>query len=338
MDIVNSLDENVWHNFVNEHPQSNIFHTPETFQVFKRAEGYYPELWAAVNRDGYPLAILLPVKVTLRIGPLDKLTTRSIAYGSVLSANSPEGLEALILLLSVYKTQSDKNSLFTELRNVSDLSSLQGVLEECEFVFEDHLNYLINLERSPEALLQSFNQNTRKRIRRALRQGKVTVTMATERDHVAICYEQFRKSYTNARIPLADKSLFEAAYDFLHSKGMIQFFLAWIDNECIAASAELIYKDCIYGWFGGVDRDYSSFVPNELLMWHILKWGAENGFKIYDFGGAGKQEEKYGVRDFKAKFGGNLVRYGRNMYVRSKARLAFSKLAYEFYRKSLGFR
>lgn len=182
MDIVNSIDENVWRNFVNEHPQSNIFRIPETFHVFERAEGYRPELSVVVNRDGYPLVILLPVKITLWDGPLHKFTTSSVTYGGVLSTNSFEGLEALKLLLNVYKTQSNKSSLFTELRNVTGLSSLQGVLEECEFEYEDHMNYLIELERTPEALLQGFSQNTRKRIRRGLRQGKVLITMATERD------------------------------------------------------------------------------------------------------------------------------------------------------------
>ncbi|MHA2406139.1 MAG: lipid II:glycine glycyltransferase FemX, partial [Candidatus Hermodarchaeia archaeon] len=80
------------------------------------------------------------------------------------------------------------------------------------------------------------------------------------------------------------------------------------------------------------------YVPNELLIWHILKGGTENGLKTYDFGGAGKPDEEYGVRDFKSKFGGDLVRYGRNRYARSKARLVVSKFGYEFYRRYLGFR
>jgi len=34
--------------------------------------------------------------------------------------------------------------------------------------------------------------------------------------------------------------------------------------------------------------------------------------------GAGKPSEKYGVRDFKAKFGGNLVNFGRNTWIPSE--------------------
>jgi lipid II:glycine glycyltransferase (peptidoglycan interpeptide bridge formation enzyme) len=67
-------------------------------------------------------------------------------------------------------------------------------------------------------------------------------------------------------------------------------------------------------------------------MWHILKWGAENHYCIYDFGGAGKPGEHYGVRDFKAKFGGELVCYGRNTWVSMPALLALSSLIYSHFR------
>jgi serine/alanine adding enzyme len=63
-----------------------------------------------------------------------------------------------------------------------------------------------------------------------------------------------------------------------------------------------------------------------------LEWGVENGYRVYDFGGAGKPDEEYGVRDFKAKFGGKLVCYGRNVYVHSQVRLELSKLGYTIYR------
>ena len=52
-------------------------------------------------------------------------------------------------------------------------------------------------------------------------------------------------------------------------------------------------------------------MPNEVLTWELLRWGCENGFELYDFGGAGRPSQKYGVRDFKAKFGGQQVDYGR---------------------------
>jgi CelD/BcsL family acetyltransferase involved in cellulose biosynthesis len=321
---------------VAEHSQANIFHSPEMFQLYAQANGYRPTLWAAVDGDGRPLALLLPVQVTLMGGLARWLTTRAVAYGSVLSVPGAEGDRALDVLLQAYSEGAEGTPLFTELRNLSDLSSVQSILVRHGYLYEDHLNYLIDLDRPPEEVLQSFGRRTRKKIRRALRQGEVVIRTAERREDVAICYELLRRSYAAAQVPLSDQSLFEATFDVLHSRGMVKFLLAWIGTDCVAASVELVFKDTIYGWYSGVDRAYSSYVPNELLMWHILEWGASNGYRLYDFGGAGKPDEDYGVRDFKAKFGGELVCYGRNTCVHAPLRLAASKAGYRIYRRLLG--
>ncbi len=113
--IVDSLSEQAWREFVDRHPQGNIFHTPEMFQVFARAKGHRPLLEAAVDDQGQVLALLLPVQVTtLRDGLLRRLTTRSIAYGSVLCAPDPPGREALALLLRTYTREAGREALFTE--------------------------------------------------------------------------------------------------------------------------------------------------------------------------------------------------------------------------------
>jgi serine/alanine adding enzyme len=335
MDIVRQLDERLWRDFVADHPMGNIFHTPEMFQVFAQTRGHKPSLWAAVDGNSRPLALLLPVQVTLMDGLWRRFTTRAIAYGSVLCAPGPEGKEALAMLLQTYKREAKGSALFAELRNLSDLSSLQPVLNDNGFAYEDHLNYLVDLNRPPERILQGIGSRTRKKIRRALRQGEVIIEEVDRREQVTLCYELLQRTYAAARVPLADWSLFEAAFDVLYPQGMVKFLLARIGDAYVAGSVELIYRDTIYGWYGGMDRAYSNYIPNELLLWHIFQWGAENGYKVYDFGGAGKPDEEYGVRDFKAKFGGELVCLGRNVYVHTPALMRLSRWAYSAYRRFL---
>lgn len=332
--VVRTLPEEEWHRFVEEHPAGNIFHTPEMFQVFERTKGHRPELWAA-TRDGRVLALLLPVKITLMGGLLQALTTRSVAYGSALCAPGAEGREALDVLLRTYVREVDGSPLFTELRNLSDMEAWQPTLQKCDFGYEDHLNYLIDLDRVPEDILSSVGSRTRKHIRRGLRRGDVIVEEMKERDAVAVCYGLLSQTYSLAEVPLTDVSLFEAAFDVLYPKNMVLFTVAHVGQAVAAVSVELLYKDVIYGWYGGLDRDYGAYMPNELLMWHILEWGAQNGYKLYDFGGAGKPDEEYGPRDFKAKFGGDLVCYGRNRYVHAPVLLQLSQGAYTVFRRFL---
>lgn len=335
MEIVQQLDEAKWRNFVETHPQGNIFHTPEMFRVFAQTKGHQSTLWAAVDKSGYPLALLQPVLVTLLNGPLRRLTTRAIAYGSLLYTPSPEGKQALMLLLQTYRREARQKALFSELRNLFDFSDLQPLLAQHGFVYEDHLNFLINLNRPAEEVLQSIGQRTRKKIRKGLRDGLVHMSEATNPAELEHWYDVLQKTYSNAHVPLADRSLFVAAFNELHPKGMAKFLLAKVNGVTAACSIELPYKKIIYGWYGGSDREFSDYLPNELLIWHILEWGANNGYHCYDFGGAGKPDEEYGVRDFKAKFGGELVNFGRNTYVHNPTLLKLSKHGYDLYRRFL---
>ena len=334
-EITTSLNEEIWRSFIKDQPSGNIFHTPEMFEVFRRAQGHHPQLFAAKNNNGQLLALLNPVQVTLHNGILRRLMTRSIAYGGALYEHDKNGKVALGDLLRECTRKTKSDALFTELRNLSYVDPIKDTLSDCGYVYEEQLNYLIDISSSPEQVMQNIGSRTRKNIRHALRKGNVVIEQVSQPSQLSEWYELVKKSYTAARVPLADISLFQAAYEVLSPKGMARFYLARIGSVYVAATAELPYKDVIYGWYSGVDRNFASDYPGELLMWEILRWGAENGYKVYDFGGAGKPDEKSGVRDFKAKFGGQLVCYGRNTKIHSPQLIMVSKLGYRIYRKLL---
>ncbi len=331
MHIVTTLPVDVWKSFVDQHPQGNIFHTPEMFQVFSQVEGYQPMLWAAVHNDGRIAALFLPVFVTLNpfLGPL---TRRAIVYGSALCAPGTESCQALSMVLKDYLQQNKRTCLFTELRNVSDMQNQQPVLREHGFTYHQYLNYLIDLGLSTREVFQNIGSRTRKNIKRGLNKQVVTVKEVTDTGEIDDCFNLLSQTYRAAKVPLSPRSMFMAAYKLLYPKKMVRFTLAYIENRPAAVSVELLYKNVMYGWFGGMDRAYGKYNPNEMLMWHLLQWGSEHNYRVYDFGGAGKPGEEYGVRDFKAKFGGELVSYGRNIKVHRPALLWLSQQGYQVIR------
>jgi len=330
--VAREIAEKEWVRFVENHPGGNIFHTPEMFQVFARTKGYRPELWGA-HQEGHLLALLIPVKITLMNGVLRRLTTRSVVFGSILYESGAAGRDGVDKLLQAYTHAPGQDSLFTELRNKSDHEILQPILVRHGFVFESEINYLIRLARTEEELFRSIGNRTRKNIRHGLNQGRVKVEEVIKKEQVDLCFGLLKQSYEAAKVPLAHISLFENAFDLLYPKGMVRFTLASLDENPAALSVDLIYKDTIYGWFGGINRACGHHPVHELLMWDLLKWGSHNGYRTYDFGGAGKPEEKYGVRDFKAKFGGDLVSFGRNKYIHSPLLLRLCEGTYKALRR-----
>lgn len=338
MKVVQTLEETQWRHFVHDHPKGNIFHTPEMFQVFSQTKNFHPTLWAVARHDGEVLALLLPVRITMFGRLFNRMTSRAIVYGSVICAPGGDGEQALDKLLQVYIRSMRGKVLFTELRNLSDMSDIQPTLRAKAFNYEEHLNYLIKINRSLDDIMQNIGRRTRKKIRQGLRQSKVTIEEVNRPEQLSVCYELISKSYARARVPLADRSLFESAFDILYKKGMVKFLLARVDDVCVATTVELVYKDMIYGWYSGIDRKYSRYNPNELLMWYLLSFGSKNGYNVYDFGGAGKPDEEYGVRNFKAKFGGKLVCFGRNTFIHTPYLLQFSKFGYHLCRRLFTFK
>lgn len=333
--VVRSLPEDEWRRFVEQNPEGNIFHTPEMYRVFGAARGYKPELWAVRGSNQQVSALFLPVRISLNPGLLRRITSRDVAFGSILCAPGDEGFQSLRVLLQAYQESARRSTLFSEMRNIAPLNGYQPVLTEAGFTFTEHLNYLIDLTGTPDDVFRRIGKRTQRNIKRGINLNRVNIEEVTSRDGLREVYAVLHKTYQAAQVPLADFSLFGAAFDRLHQQRMLRMSLARVGDAPAAASVELLYKDTIYGWYGGTDRNYGMHMPNDLLMWHILKWGSEQGYRTYDFGGAGTPGEAYGVRDFKAKFGGNLVNFGRNTWVPNRVLLKVSEFGYSIYRRFL---
>ena len=333
MQIVHQLDPVRWKTFVDKNPCGNIFHTPEMFQVFSRAKDHRPSLWAVIQDDEI-LALLPVVQVSVLDGQLRSLTARAVAYGSVLCAPNERGKAALAVLLDAYKKANGDGALFTEFRNISDMGEWQPILSGRGFVHEDHLNFVINLTQPQDTIWSHISRSGQQSIRTSRNKG-TKIEEATDYETLDIAYRFLQGVYARVQVPLADKSLFKAAFDILAPRGMFKILMARAGEQYAAAALLLLYHGRIIYWYVGADRAFSSYRPSELLVWHTLQWGKEQSFQIFDFGGGGKPDQKYGPREFKKKFGGDQVNYGRHRCVHAPMRLKFSEVGYQFYRRVL---
>lgn len=68
-------------------------------------------------------------------------------------------------------------------------------------------------------------------------------------------------------------------------------------------------------------------------MWHVLKWGTEQGYKRYDFGGSGIQDEGEELSRFKSRFGSEAIPFGRHTYSHIPFALQLSEWGYRGYQQ-----
>jgi lipid II:glycine glycyltransferase (peptidoglycan interpeptide bridge formation enzyme) len=329
--IVGSLEQESWDRFVYEHPKGSIFHTSSMVEVFRVTKGYDPLFLAAIDPAGEVLALLIAVRIQTLPDPLGNLSSRSIFYAEPLCRADALGVEALTELIALHDAKMCNRVLFTEVRPLWPAGLEQTALERCGYEYKGYLNFVVDLQQPLEQLWGKLTKSGRKKIRQSHERG-LQIEDATSDEGVNLLYHFLQLSYEHSGVPLADKSLFTAALKILHPRDMLKISVAYHEDTPVAAGVLLLYREMVYAWYGGLER-VNGVSPFDCLTWHEIEWGRHHNYRLYDFGGAGWPDEPYGVRDFKAKFGGELVNYGRYHKVYSPWKLALAEKAYEWRRR-----
>jgi len=223
-------------------------------------------------------------------------------------------------------------AIYSQYRNLWDQENTKTVFEHARYEYEEHLDILVDLNKPEEELWQEVDPRGRNKIRRAQKEGTAFKDLTGKIDVIAF-YNILDDVYRKAKLPLPGVSLFRSAADVLLEKKMIRFFAAVNNNKVIGTLIALCYKDTIYDWYAGSYREYYNKYPNDILPWNVFLWGKENGYTVFDFGGAGKPGEPYGVRDYKKKFGGTFVNFGRYKKIHKPVLMKIARTGFRVWQK-----
>ncbi|TFG89870.1 MAG: peptidoglycan bridge formation glycyltransferase FemA/FemB family protein [Candidatus Atribacteria bacterium] len=328
---ISEISRKEWSEFVISHPQGNIFQTPEMFDISVFSFRSNPVAVFCVRNDkicGIALAVIHKESK----GLLGNLTSRAVITGGpLIEGDDPEIAGGLLEYLNGILSG---RVIYLEIRNLFDVTALHDRFLEYGYMYEQHLNFLIDLTQGKELLFKNLHPTRRKQIERSRRRG-VTVRVAEEPDGnlVMKCYNILSGVYRNAGLPLPGAEYFINAIEHLSSRGIVLVFLAESNSEIIGFRFVLCFKQIIYDWYAGSSHIHLNKYPNDILSWEVLLWGVNNDYELFDFGGAGRPEEHYGVRDFKMKFGGTAVSYGRYRIIFKKTVYGIIRMIFPFYKK-----
>jgi lipid II:glycine glycyltransferase (peptidoglycan interpeptide bridge formation enzyme) len=302
-----AIDFKQWAQFVQAHPQGNIFQTPQMYSVYDTTNKYKP-IVVACYENGNIVGVLLAVIQKEYEGILGKLSARSIIWAGPLVRDSDSRI--LELLLKEYGRTIKKQAIYTQIRNIYPMDWAKEVIKKVGYKMEDHLDILINLDDPLDVLWKKMHPSRRKQIDRGYRRG-VEFSFVHKPDEATLteCYELLACLYKKIKLPFPSKEFYLNSYFHLNDK--IGLFVLTYQKRIIGCRFVFLYKKMIYDWYAGSDDGFLDKYPNDILPWEVIKWGANNEYAVFDFGGAGKPGVPYGVRDFKLKFGGNVVNYGR---------------------------
>jgi hypothetical protein len=87
----------------------------------------------------------------------------------------------------------------------------------------------------------------------------------------------------------------------------------------------------IYEWYVcGLDQEYKDIHPSVLATWAAMDYAVRHDIRSFDFMGLGIPGREYGVREFKSRFGGEMVNYGRFARINNNFFYALAETGYNF--------
>ena len=299
--------------FIRSHPQVSWFHLQPVTGYLPYKKQFYPILVVATNDDDI-LGVVVAFHIRNQsLRSLDPYTSRIQANGNALiKPDYPEKKHVLSLLLDEILNYSERKTSILEFRNSYDTNADIKIWLHKGFSYHDHLN-LIKKISTQERLWNELGENRRRQILKATKNG-TQIRVAENEQQITSFYfilkELYQEKVKKALPPL------NFFFDFFtrcqkHGKGVI--LLAFKGNRVIGGMVCPIQeRNVMYEWYVcGLDKEYSSNHPSIMVTWYALLYACNNGIKTFDFMGLGKPGIPYGVRDFKLRFGGEVVNYGR---------------------------
>ncbi len=362
MPVVSNIEYKDWKNFVNSHPGGNIYQCPEMFDFYLRINKYEPIKIFHIDKSGNVDGVLLGAIIYEKNKLVKLFSSRAVVFGGPLISDKAIDIANILdrLLVELIRI-TRKKALFIQLRNFFDWEEYLPVFEKFGFSWIDRLNYIIRIQYSESSIQNpgsiNLSATRRRQIKKALANGAEIIepqSIEQVREFYNILYKLYRYK---VRKPLPDWSFFKSFYDLASTKpdttrnpvsgtrhplhttrhpvsgtrnpiGIIR--LIKYNGRIIGGILSPILPGrCIYEWYVcGLDKEYKQQYPSVLATWAAIEYAMENGISTFDFMGVGKPDEDYGVRDFKARFGGEMVNYGRFTRINNKFLFNIAEFGY----------
>lgn len=318
--VIRNIDEEFrsrWDKFVLVHPKGNFFQSPSAYEFFSSIDGYEPVLIAAGDEN--EIKGILSAVIIKEPGLKGYFSGRCIVWGGPVCEESKIA-DQLLQTLNI--TVANK-TIYSEFRNLFDLNLLHSSFIKNNYIHIDWLSFIVNI-KDENSNLKLISESKRRQIKKSFTTG-VNIREAQCIDDVNEFYNLLIDLYrTKIKKPLPSFNFFRS---FFEMKEIGKIFLVFKENKIIGGSICPVYKDRIYEWYiCGEDRKYKDIYPSVVATWAPISYAAKNGLKVFDFMGAGSPTDDYGVREFKAQFGGNEVKFGRYLRINNKVLYNIGKL------------
>jgi len=216
------------------------------------------------------------------------ISTPQAAYGGILA--SCKGAESC-LFERVQELAREENVEFLELRHSQSPKILPGLLTKDLYV-----TFRQELFDDPEKNMEAIPRKTRAEIREGIKNG---LEFRVSGIGVDAFYDVYSQSVRALGTPVFSRGLFRNGLREFGSQNC-KIFSVHYQGKLVAAVWTLFYKDEVVPYYGGSLREYNHLAVNNFMYWMLIKYGCENGYRLFDFG---RSKKGTGSFNFKKRWG-----------------------------------
>lgn len=165
----------------------------------------------------------------------------------------------------------------------------------------DYFTYVLSLNKNIDDLWDTIGKKNRNMVRKA-EKNNVEIVKAKNQNDLKIFYALYLKTMKKLGSPPQPYQFFKTLWTLFYPGGII-LLLAKHEDKYISGSLYFLHKNTIHHSYNCSLPDYESIGQNNLIQWHIIEWGSQNGFTSLDFG---RTRKNAGNVLFKKRWNGEL--------------------------------
>ena len=326
---IDAIDETAWEDLLKESKYSNYFHSKSIYCFWQSLAGFNPFIYAFVDKNK-KIKVLITGVVQKEKGLVKGyLSRRGIIFGGPLLSDD-KNIDFLLQKTLEYMVDDlRKKVIYLETRNLNDYSNLKDVFFYTGWDYNPHLNFKVNCQNDTE-IKKKMSKSKIRQVNQSLKEGAEIINADCE-NQILEFYNILLKLY-NSKVnkPLMSESFF---LNFFRQNLGIFLLIKYKDRIIGGIMCPILDKRTIYEWYiAGEDNVHKKVYPSVLATWAAIDYAHKNKIEFFDFMGAGKPNEDYGVREFKSKFGGELVEHGRFIRILEPLLFELGKLGLKIYK------
>jgi CelD/BcsL family acetyltransferase involved in cellulose biosynthesis len=292
IDGIDPLSDPRWPEFLQNHPDASIFHSPGWVEALRRTYGYQPVVFTTASPSQGLSNGLLFCRIHSRFTGR-RLVSLPFSDHCEPLTDTTENLTELLFFLE--QNLRKEKWRYVELRPLNSRGSSLAGFERNQTCYV----HVLNLSPSQDEIFRGFHKDSiQRKIRRAEREG-LTYEEGRSEHFLDQFYQLLLRTRRRHQLPPQPREWFRNLIECLGDQLKIR--VASRGGQPMASILTLQFKNAMVYKYGCSDAKYHNLGPMHLLFWKSIQEAKDKGLKEFDLGRS--DADNAGLVEFKDRWG-----------------------------------